>query len=472
MQAAGVFLGPNNPFPGNRRMTIPRGPFQLKSKGKESLRLLFWSFLVGVLAGFVGALFRLCLNHIGRFREWLVAWAGSIPYWGWVIPVLFSVLLVSAALFLVRRFAPEAGGSGVQEIEGALEEIRPVRWKRVLPVKFFAGLASLGGGMVLGREGPTIQMGGNVGKMIGETFRASSKATHILVASGAAAGLSAAFNAPLAGVLFVIEEMRTQFRYGVVSVQCILIASAMGDIVVRIVTGPDPVIHMTHLPDPQLSVLWMFPLFGVLFGFFGLLFNYLLVGMLDVFSRLRGGLHRFTGLFAGAFIGFLVLTFPDTITGGYSVIPKALYHILPAATLLLLFVVRFGTTVFSYGSGVPGGIFAPMITLGTLFGVGFGHYAHGWFPDLVFHPSLFAVAGMGALFAATVRAPLTGIALAVEMTGNYNQILPLILTCMAATVVAQGFGGQPIYTVLLRRTISQEKKAIRSSREQKADASM
>lgn len=442
----------------------------MKSNVKESLRLLFWSFLVGVLAGLLGALFRLCLAHIGRFRDRLVDFAGSFPDWGWAIPVLFSALLVTVALFLVRRFAPEAGGSGVQEIEGALEEIRPVRWKRVLPVKFFAGLASLGGGMVLGREGPTIQMGGNVGKMIGDKFRASSHATHILVASGAAAGLSAAFNAPLAGVLFVIEEMRTQFRYGVVSVQCILIASAMGDIVVRVLMGPHPVIDMTHLPDPRLSALWMFPLFGILFGVFGLLFNYLLVGMLNVFSRLRGWLHRLTGLYVGAFIGFLVLTFPDTITGGYSVIPKALHHVLPVTTLLLLFVVRFGTTVFSYGSGVPGGIFAPMITLGTLFGIGFGHYAHAWFPDLVLHPSIFAVAGMGALFAATVRAPLTGIALAVEMTGNYNQILPLVLTCMAATVVAQAFGGQPIYTVLLRRTVYLEKKEKRSVRERKENS--
>jgi CIC family chloride channel protein len=114
--------------------------------------------------------------------------------------------------------------------------------------------------------------------------------------------------------------------------------------------------------------------------------------------------------------------------------------------------------VFSYASGVPGGIFAPMMVMGTLFGLWFGHFAHAWLPELVIHPAVFAVAGMGALFAATVRAPLTGIALAVEMTGNYILILPLILTCMAATVVAEAFGGKPVYSILLQRTLDQEKK--------------
>jgi CIC family chloride channel protein len=125
--------------------------------------------------------------------------------------------------------------------------------------------------------------------------------------------------------------------------------------------------------------------------------------------------------------------------------------------LLTLFVARFGTTAFSYGSGAPGGIFAPMLALGTLFGLWFGHFTHELFPAHVLHPEIFAVAGMGALFSATVRAPLTGIALAVEMTLNYSQILPLILTCMSATIVAQGLGGRPIYTILLHRTLKMAK---------------
>jgi len=205
--------------------------------------------------------------------------------------------------------------------------------------------------------------------------------------------------------------------------------------------------------------LWLFLIFGAIFGLFGFVFNRLLVATLNFFAGLRGWSYVLTGLYVGAFIGFLGWLFPDTIGGGYEVISQALGSKIPIATLLILFIARYGTTVLSYGSGAPGGIFAPMMALGTLFGMWFGHVAHVWFPGLVAHPGIFAVAGMGALFSATVGAPLTGIALAIEMTGNYQEILPLILTCMVATIVAHGLGGRPIYTVLLQRTLDLAKKA-------------
>jgi len=421
--------------------------------------ILFWALLVGILTGLVGAAFRIGLESIGRWREAVLVWAGSMPDWALGVPVAISALAVFAALLLVRRVAPETGGSGVQEIEGALDGVRPVRWKRVLPVKFVAGWLSLGAGMVLGREGPTIQMGGNLGKMIGDWFRVSRDDLHILLAAGAAAGLSAAFNAPLSGVLFVIEEMRLQFKYSFLSVQAVLIASASADVVVRGLTGQAPVISMPHLSDPHLSSLWLFLVFGAVFGFFGLLFNKFLVSALDLFSSMRGWPYRLTGLYMGAFIGLLAIVLPDAVGGGYHVIFETMHGKLPVMMLILLFAARFGTTVLSYGCGVPGGIFAPMLALGTLFGMWFGHYAHAWLPGLIAHPSVFMVAGMSALFAATVRAPLTGIGLAVEMTGNYELLLPLILTCISATVVAEGLGGKPIYTVLLQRTLDREQKA-------------
>lgn len=420
----------------------------------QNIPMFFWAFLVGSLAGFVGAIFRMFLVEMTRWREALTDWGQHFSILSWLLPITFSAVLVYAAILLVRKFAPEAGGSGVQEIEGALDEVRPVRWKRVLPVKFVGGLFSLGGGLVLGREGPTIHMGGNIGQMIGEWFQASKDEIHVLIAAGAGAGLSAAFNAPLAGILFVIEEMRPQFRYNFLSVQCVLIAAAVSDIVVRMLTSQGPVVAMSDFPSSPLSSLWLFLVIGALFGLFGFVFNRLLVAILNFFAGLRGWSYVLTGLYVGAFIGFLGWLFPDTIGGGYEVISQALGSRIAMATLLILFIARYGTTVLSYGSGAPGGIFAPMMALGTLFGMWFGHVAHVWFPGLVAHPEIFAVAGMGALFSATVRAPLTGIALAIEMTGNYQEILPLILTCMAATIVAHGLGGRPIYTVLLQRTLN------------------
>ncbi len=420
---------------------------------KKNTPVLFWALVVGCLTGLIGATFQLVLAAVARWKASLLIWAQSYEFISWALPISSSAVMVYVALLMVRRIAPETGGSGIQEIEGALDDERPLRWKRVIPIKFLSGIFALGAGMVLGREGPTIQMGGNIGKMMADLFKVSKDDLNTLVAAGAGAGLAAAFNAPLAGILFVIEEMRPQFKFTFLSFQSVLIACAVSDIVLRSLMGQGPDIVMPQFPPPQLPYLWVFVVFGSIFGILGYLFNHLLIVALDFFAGLRGWLYIFTGLIVGAIIGALVWLFPDTVGGGYEVIPKAFNDTFAPMTLLILFVARFGTTAFSYGSGAPGGIFAPMLALGTLFGLWFGHFTHELFPAHVLHPGIFAVAGMAALFSATVRAPLTGIVLTVEMTLNYSQILPLILTCMSATIVAQGLGGKPIYTVLLRRTL-------------------
>jgi CIC family chloride channel protein len=453
---------PDKPETTPRQSTKPEAPSLPTKAGtvrrfleaeKRNTPVLLWAVVVGCLAGLVGAIFQIILIAIARWKAALITWAQNYEVLSWAIPIFLSALMVYVALLLVRGIAPETGGSGVQEIEGALDEERPLRWRRVLPIKFLGGIFALGAGMVIGREGPTIQMGGNLGKMIGDLFKVSKDDLHTLVAAGAGAGLASAFNAPLAGILFVIEEMRPQFKFTFLSFQSVMIACAVSDIVLRSLMGQGPDIVMPQYPSPQLPYLWIFLVFGSIFGLFGYLFNHLLIVSLNFFSGLRGRLYTISGLIVGGIIGILVWLFPNTIGGGYDVIPKAFHNVFAPMTLLILFVARFGTTAFSYGSGAPGGIFAPMLALGTLFGLWFGHFTQELFPAHVLHPGIFAVAGMAALFSATVRAPLTGIVLTIEMTLNYSQILPLILTCMSATIVAQGLGGRPIYSVLLHRTL-------------------
>jgi len=152
--------------------------------------------MVGLIVGLVGSIFRIVLNYIEIFRDSLYKNASNLGFLGWIIPILFAIIGISIALFLVRKFAPETSGSGVQEIEGALDGIRPIRWKRVLPIKFFASLFSLGSGLLLGREGPTIQIGANIGKMIKDALGKSDTEDNPLISAGAAAGLASAFNAP------------------------------------------------------------------------------------------------------------------------------------------------------------------------------------------------------------------------------------------------------------------------------------
>jgi CIC family chloride channel protein len=357
---------------------------------------------------------------------------------------------------MVRRFAPEASGSGVQEIEGALQGSTQVFWRRLIPVKFVSGILTVGSGMVMGREGPTIHIGGNIGQMISELFKSQKDNQNTLVTAGAAAGLSAAFNAPLSAILFAIEEMRAQFKYGTYSVQAVAMAVFMAAVVVRIYGGQVSAIDMSHFLAPPLQSLPLFFVLGLIFGIFGILFNHALIKSLDMFTATHGYVNLLVTLLVGGLIGYLGWFWPETTGSGDETLLWAMHHSGEITLLIVLFFIRIGTTLLSYGTGAPGGIFAPMLALGTLFGLWYGHYVNQYLEFEMLQPGLFAIAGMGALFAATVRAPLTGITLSIELTNNYSLILPLILTVGTATVTAELLGGKPIYSLLLARTLKRE----------------
>lgn len=439
------------------------------AQDKISIPILILSALVGICAGIIGTLFHLGVHWVSEQRtDWLKSEIAS-SFSLWISAFVISATLAGIGYFLVRRFAPEAGGSGIPEIEGAMDDIRPVRWWRVLPVKFFGGLGALGSGMVLGREGPTVQMGANAGRMISDIFRLKNKdARHSLLAAGAAGGLTAAFNAPLAGVMFVIEEMRPQFRYSLVSFKCVAISAICSDIVFRCICGQSAVIHMPQYNAPSLRSLWLYLLLGMLFGVFGVIFNWLVPTTQDIFAKInKGKTSRFVtiGAFIGGCFGIVLLYIPELTTGGIAFIPSVAKGAYPFNLLLIFFLARILTTLICFCSGAPGGIFAPMLSLGTFFGTFYGMGADTLFPELHLDAGSFAIIGMGALFAATVRAPVTGIMLVIEMTHNFDLILPLIITTTGATMMAQALGGKPIYSLLLKRTLEAEKQKSKAEQE-------
>ena len=420
--------------------------------GRKNFRLISLAFLVGLITGGAGTLFRLLLIHLNLFSEGLFAGGGTSGFLRYLLPVLYSVSGIIISLFLVKKFAPEAAGSGIHEIEGALDNIRTLRWKRVLPVKFIASLFSLGSGLLLGREGPTIQLGANIGKMVKDIFRQPDDRTNPLASAGAAAGLASAFNAPLAGIIFVIEEMHGHFRHTFFSVAAIMVASGTADFVVRALIGVDPVIKMTIFPSPPLPSIWLFILLGFLFSILGLIFNKSLLFSLSFFDRFpKNSAYLFGGI-AGVVIAVIGILSPKFIGGGYNTIRMVLDQSLTVQFLVVLIAGRLILTIFSYSTGVPGGIFAPILAIGVAFGMLFGGVMQNFFPDLVSNPGVFAVAGMAGIFASTVRAPLTGLVLAVEMTSNYEMILPLIMTTVIASSFTAQFGNEPIYTSLLVRS--------------------
>ncbi|NOZ34738.1 MAG: H(+)/Cl(-) exchange transporter ClcA [Chlorobi bacterium] len=424
---------------------------------KKNFRLIFFAFVIGIIVGTAGSVFRLFLNNINNFRNTLYANALHSGVINWVFPILLGIIGITVSIFLVKKFAPETSGSGVQEIEGALDDIKPLRWKRVLPVKFIASLFSLGSGLLLGREGPTIQIGANIGKMIEDVSKEPKNETNPLVSAGAAAGLASAFNAPLAGIIFVIEEMHGHFKYTFYSVAAIMIASGTADFIVRALIGADPVIKMTIFSSPDISALWLFIILGIFLSLIGYLFNKLIILSLNFFSRISKTLFIISVVFVGLSVTIVGILNPDLIGGGYGTIRTVLDNSLTLKVLVVLFAGRLILTIFSYGTGVPGGIFAPLLALGVVFGMFFGNISHYYFPGLISQSGIFAVAGMAGIFASTVRAPLTGLVLAVEMTSNYEMILPLIITTVTASVITAQLGNQPIYTTLLERSLIKNK---------------
>ncbi len=414
---------------------------------RKILSLYAISVVLGLLTGVVASLFQMAigwldsllhiLRHFIEQKQGVVAWYSA----------LMSMLMLLSAWLMVHYYAPE----------GTLLHKRPIFWHRLLPVKFFAGVLSLSAQMVMGREGPTIQLGGNMGQMLSDFCRLSQHRGDTLIAAGSAAGLAAAFNAPLAGVLFVMEEMRDQFNYSFLNFQMVVICCVSATIAMQAILGSGPAIQMEVFALSHLSSLGYFLIFGCVVGLMGLAFNKCLMKVLHGVDSLTRRTKLLYVLLVGALVGYLAVVYPQVVGGGYEIIAQALQLSPTFSVILVLLCARLVMTLLSYSTGVPGGIFAPMLALGTLLGLGAFEMFHFFIPDESIHPGMFAVAGMGALFAASVRSPVTGVVLVVEMTQNYSLILPLMISCIASATVVQVAKNAPIYSQLLRRRLYLDK---------------
>ena len=312
-----------------------------------------------------------------------------------------------------------------------------------------------------------MQLGANISQMFYDLFRLKdNESRHTLLAAGAAAGLSTAFNAPLAGILFIIEEMRPQFKYSLISIKAVFIGAVSATIVFRLINGEAAVLNIGQFSSAPMETLWLYLILGMLFGIVGIGFNRFLLYLQSLFLAFyQNKVSRFVlmgGLIGGS-CGAIGVFAPEVVGGGYSVIHQMVANSFTITMLMVFFALRFLTSTISFSSGAPGGIFSPLLALGTLFGGIYGYAALELFPNYSIEVGTFAIAGMGALFAATVRAPLTGIVLVLEMTNNYQLILPMIITCIGATMVAQFLGGRPLYSVLLEKTLERSEKQAAAS---------
>ena len=407
--------------------------------------------LVGACAGIVALLFRIALTGADNLRNGLITKAHSHPAWGWISPVFCTLLGAVISVAVTRRVAPEAAGSGIPHLEAVLQRFRNLEWKRVLPVKFFGGILAIGSGLTLGREGPTVQMGGAVGDAISRALKVSPRERLALISAGAGAGLAAAFNAPLSGLIFVLEEVRRDFQPIVFGAA--FLAAAVADIIARIGSGQFPIFPVPSYPVPPLTALPVFALLGIAAGLLGVFFNRSLMATVNLYARIPARFILPVVAVVGGAVGLVGWFSPVTIGSGHELVETALKGNLLFSAIPLFFFARFVLTAASYGTGAPGGIFAPLLVLGALLGLALGQITHKLAPDIVPIPAVFAVVGMAAYFTAIVRAPLTGVVLIIEMTGNYSQMLPLLISCFCAYAVAEALKDTPIYEALLERDL-------------------
>lgn len=418
---------------------------------EQRRRQLPRALLVGVLAGLVAVGFQWSLEAASHGRDLVFDHAREFGWYGIFGAMAFSAVGVWVALFLVRRVEPDASGSGIPHVKAVLYHLREFKWKTVLPVKFVGGVSGIGAGLALGREGPTIQMGAAIGQMVSRWFPCTPRERQTLIAAGSGAGLSAAFNAPLAGLVFVLEEVQKDFAPAVFTVT--LIASVTADVTARSLYGHLPVFHVGSYPIPSLASLPFFFLLGALAGLVGVAFNRALIATLDLFRRIKSWPLWVTCSIMGVLLGLVGWFFPGTLAGGHELVEATLAGELRLEVLVGFFLLRFALTMVSYGTGAPGGIFAPMLVLGAALGMITGDLSSASFPEAVSHSKTFAVVGMAALFAAVVRAPLTAIVLMVEMTGDYSLVLPLLVAVLTAGGLADYLNDKPIYEILLRRDL-------------------
>jgi chloride channel protein, CIC family len=417
--------------------------------GLFALALL--ALLAGAFAGLVGAIFRLCLEQADRLRDVLIAWAHGWEAVGFSLVIAGCAAATALAAWLVRRYSPHASGSGIPHVEAVLRGELPQAPFRLIPVKFIGGLLAIGSGLALGREGPSVQMGASLAHLVGAVFRRSWPDCRVLVAAGAGAGLGTAFNAPIAGAVFVLEELVQRFEHRIAIAALAASASALG--VARMLLGDAPDFHVNLLGYADAGTRPLYFLFGAVAGLLAVAYNRMLLATLATARRLAAVPVELRAGLVGAAVGILGWFAPDLIGGGDAITQSVLAGSVSLAAIPAVFLIRFALGAVSYAAGTPGGLFAPMLVLGAQLGFVSGGICRTLLPHLNVQPEGFAIVGMAAFFAGVVRAPITGIVLATEMTGNVSMLLPMLCACSVAMLVPTLLKAPPIYESLREQAL-------------------
>ncbi len=425
------------------------------------LLLALEGILIGLACACVICLFRIAKDSGNIFlSSWLASWRDS---W-WIIPFWLLILILSARFlgWMVKK-VPLISGSGIPQTEliaqGKLHISRK-EWLKILPAKFTGCLISTLGGLSLGREGPCIQMGAATAALVSGLWERFSFSGRIHVAAGAAAGMTAAFGSPLAGILFVFEEMKSRFTWGgLIVVGCAALASAL---VTRFIFNFGLIFPFQNITSLSPASFWIIPLMGIAMGAAGVCYNKALLFTKNL-EALHSPLTQEWRILPPMLIAFvLAFTCPSVLGGGDHLVGNLIsLDFIPGSSLsllVLLCILKVLFSMFSYTGNVPGGILMPMLCIGALLGALCGQAAA--FSKIISPEEWesFIIYGMAGFFVSMVRAPLTGIALVMEMSGALSCLPSTILVAFLSSWTANALHCPPVYDSLRAAIVISQKK--------------
>ncbi|MBE6082659.1 MAG: ClC family H(+)/Cl(-) exchange transporter [Tissierellaceae bacterium] len=418
----------------------------------KKLPVLYKSILIGLAVGIVASFYRLVLMSGEKlcFRVYDYIDSHLILF-----PFVFIILCLLGFFvgILVSKYKM-ISGSGIPQVKGIIMGYFKNNWFSTLIAKFGGGALSILSGLSLGREGPSVQLGACVAQGIGDKFADSQTEKKILIASGASAGLSAAFNAPLAGAMFAMEEI---FKYfSPVILLSTMTAAVVSDFIARVIFGTGPVFNFNVQNTIPLNKYWLLFILGAILGIAGAFYNYILLKSQKLYKKIWKSNIKVRMIIPFACAGLLGIFFPIVLGSGNKIIGQ-LQLSTGIRFLFLILAVKFIFSMVSFGSGAPGGIFFPLLIMGGIIGAIWGNISINYLgcDENLFYN--FVILAMAGYFTSIVRAPITGIILLVEMTGSFTHLLSLTVVAVSAYVVADLLKSAPIYDSLLENQISESK---------------
>ena len=423
---------------------------------KYILRLIIEGILIGIFAGIVVSFYRFILTSAESTLYNILSYINGNIY----LTCLWLGILIILGLFVSQlvKWEPLSSGSGIPQITAEVKGYLDASWWKNILVKVVGGSISTLAGLSLGREGPSVQLGGMAAKGVSKIFKNTKTDEHKFIMTGSGAGLACTFNAPLAGVIFTLEEINHTFDKTIIFIG--LIAAIIADFISKIIFGQSTIFNFPNI-TLSLNYYWLYIVLGLFIGVCGLLYNIGMIKANDFWAKYNVPLEVKITL-AFFITGIVSLIIPQILAGGHSMIQILEFSIPPLSILIVLLISKYLLSVLSFSSGTPGGIFFPLLVLGAYIGGIFGAIV---IPIFHLDPMIaykFIIISMAGMFASTVRAPITGIVLITEMTGSSTSLIALIIVSVVAYIIPTIMGNKPIYESLLERILKNNKNDINS----------